>query len=317
MQPLHRQTSWIRDYTQDPRHRARLMSDEFSWFQLCTSLDTVDDTEDAMAAYLESDFPTNNGERYLRIYGVLQAMYVQQDSLRDLIKAVHPSTAINVKDVLKDVRQARHASVGHPTRHRRGSVISTNAIVQMSMHKDGFELLSFPRTNDQVFQYIDVRELITKQREETTRILTEVIEDLRKQEESHRAEFRDAKLKSTLDQVSYAFEKLFEECRKDSIRGLSTWAVDHLRKSLNQFEKLLNDRGLKTDSYDSIKYLYLEIEHPLVELTKYVASEPSEILSDQSAVVFINALQSSFDHLRRIAIEIDEEYSSVPEGVSN
>jgi hypothetical protein len=317
MQPLHRLTSWIRDYTQDPRHRAQLMSDEFSWYQLCTSLDTVDDTDAAMSAYLDNDFPTSNGERYLRIYGVLQSMYVQQDSLHDLIRTVQPSTEINVKDLLKDVRQARNASVGHPTRHKRGGVVSTNAIVQMSMRKDGFELLSFPRTNDRVFQYVEVRELIGKQREEATRILTEVIEDLRRQEEAHRAEFRDTKMKSALDQVSYAFGKIFEECREDSIHALSGWAVDHLRKSLDQFEKLLNDRGLTTDSYDSIKYLYLEIEHPLTELRKFIAKEPSEILSDQSAVVFANALQSSFDKLRRIAVEIDEEYSAMPEGVSN
>ena len=166
------------------------MSDEFSWYQLCTALDTVDDTEEAMSAYEGNEFPSSNGERYLRIYGVLQAMFVQQDSLHDLIRVVHPSTNINVKDLLKDVRRARNASVGHPTSLGRGTTLSTHAIVQMSMHKDGFELLSYPKTTDRLFELIPVLDLIKKQRNEAVRILSEVIEDLRKQEEVHRSAFR-------------------------------------------------------------------------------------------------------------------------------
>jgi hypothetical protein len=314
--PIHKLTSWIRDYTQDPRHRARLMLDEFSWYQLCTALDTVDDADEAIGAYLNDTFPAAIGERYLRTYGLLQALYVQQDSLHDLINAVHPTTTIKVKDLLHDVRRARHRSVGHPTHTGpRGGPFSTHAIVRHSMRKEGLELLSFPHSAPGVFQYVDVLGLIEKQSEETNRILSEVIEELRKQDEAHRSQFRDVKMKSALHNVSYAFEKIFEELRKDSVRALSEWAVGHLRTALNQFEKQLVERGLTKDSYDSIKYLYLDIEHPLVQLTRYISKEASEIMSDQSAVVFAEALQGYFDKLRVIALEIDEEYSSVPAGV--
>jgi hypothetical protein len=120
------------------------MLDEFSWYQLCTALDTVDDADEAIGAYLSSAFPTAVGERYLRIYGLLQSLYVQQDSLHDLINAVHPTTTIKVRDLLQDVRRARHRSVGHPTHTGpRGGPFSTHAIVRHSMRKEGFELLSF------------------------------------------------------------------------------------------------------------------------------------------------------------------------------
>jgi len=318
MQPLHRLTSWIRDYTQDPRHSARLTLHEFSWYQLCTALDTVDDTEEAMRAYLSGDFPVDCGEQYLRIYGILQALYVQQDSLNDLITAVHPATQIKVKDLLKDVRLARNWSVGHPTHAGpRGGPYSTNAIVRSSMRKEGFQLHSHPRPAHGVFRYVDVIGLIEKQNEQTNRILSEVIEYLRQQDEAHRSQFREVKMKSTFDQVSYAFEKIFEEHRGDSAQILSGWAVRHLQAALDQFEKLLTDRGLTRDSYDSVKYLYKDIEHPLTQLTKYISNEPSEIASDESAVVFADALQGYFDRLRGIAIEIDDEYSSEPEGVSH
>jgi len=318
MQPLYQLTSWIRDYTQDPRHQAWLMSDEYSWYQLCAALDTVDDTEEAKRAYLGGDFPTDCGEQYLRIYGILQALYVQQDSLHDLINTIHPTTQIKVKDLLKDVRLARHRSVGHPTHAGpRGGPFSTNAIIRHTIRKEGFQLLSYPRTAHGVFQPVDLIALIEQQTEQTNRILLEVIEELRKQEEAHRSQYRDVKMTSALGSVSYAFEKIFEELRKDSARVLSGWAVEQLQAAVDQFDKLLNDRGLTRDSYDSIKYLYKNVEHPLAQLTKYISNEPSEIVSDQSAIVFADALQGYFDKLRGIAMEIDKEYASVPEGVSN
>lgn len=317
MKLLHELTSWIRDYTQDPRHLATLMSDEFSWYQLCTALDTVDDTEEAIRSYLGGDYPPTAGERYLRIYGVLQALYIQQDSLDVLINAVHPTTTIKVRDVLQDVRLARHRGAGHPTRvGPRGGPFSTHAIVRHSMRKEGFQLLSFPRITDDVFQSVDVLGLIEKQNEETNRILLEIIEDLRKQDEAHRSQFRSVKMESVLSNLSYSFEKIFEELRKPSDRALSGWAVEHLRTVLNQFEKQLIDRGLTKESYDSIKYRYLDIEYPLTQLAKYIANEPSEIASDQGAVVFTEALQRHFDDLRNLALEIDEEYASVPKTVA-
>lgn len=67
--------------------------------------------------------------------------------------------------------------------------------------------------------------------------------------------------------------------------------------------------------YDSIEYLYDEIRHPLAELTKYIKKEPSEILSNKSAVVFTDAVQGHFDRLRDIAEELDEDYASAPDPV--
>ena len=236
-------------------------------------------------------------------------------TLRNLIRAIHPRQIIQLKDVFTDIREARNASVGHPTELKREGTLSAHGIVQHSMCKDGFELLSYPEKDGKVFQYVPVLKLIEKQQAEAVRILSEVVEDLREQEEVHRSQFREVKLMAAFDQNSYAFEKLFEEIRGDSVCPRGNWAVKHLRKSLDDFEKLLKARDLSLDSYDPIKYRYDEIEHPLTELTKFMQREPSEIVSNKTAVVFLEALQSYFKHLRQMAGEIDEEYSSKPDQV--
>lgn len=315
MPTMHELSAWIRNYTQDPRHLPRLLADQFVWNQLCTALDIIGDAESALTAYTDNDFPTQTGEKYLRIYGAMQGLFLQQDALRDLIKAIHPTKEIPVNDVLRDIREARNASVGHPTRLGWKPPFSTHGIVQHSMRKEGFELVSYPKKNDETFEHVPVQELIEKQRAEAARILSEVVEELRQQEEVHRAQFRGIKLLKAFNQVSYAFDKIFEESHGDSGPILSNWAVDHLRKSLEDFERLLKERGLAVDSYDSIKYLYDEIEHPLTELSKFVKGEPSEVLSNKSAAVFAEALQHYFGELRDIAREIDEEYSSEPDPV--
>jgi hypothetical protein len=315
MPKMRELSRWIRDYGHEARQKPRLFADRFIWHQLWTAMDVIDDVESAMTAYLQNEFPSDIGEKYLRVYGALQGLFIQQDALFDLIRAIHPTKEIRVNDVLKDVRDARNASVGHPTQLKRQDVLSAHGIVQHSICKDGFELLSYSAKDGSVFQYIPVRELIEKQRTETTRILSEVVEDLREKEASHRAQFRETKLMAVFNQVGYAFEKIFEEIRGNSPKLLGSWAVEHLQKSLDNFDELLHQRGLGIESYDSIKYLYSEIEHPLAELTKFVKKQPSEVLSNDSARVFSEALQSYFDELIQIATEIDQEYESAPDPI--
>jgi hypothetical protein len=315
MPTIRELSRWIRDYGHDARQLPRLFADRFIWHQLWTAMDVIDDVDSAMTAYLDHEFPNEIGEKYLRLYGALQGLFIQQDALRDLIKAIHPAKNIGLNDVLKDIREARNASVGHPTQMGWKGVLSAHGIVQNSMRKDGFELLSYPQKDGKTLQYVPVRELIEKQRVEVARILSEVVEDLRAEEEVHRARFREVKFMALFSQVSYAFEKIFEEIRRDSARVLSSWAVEHLRKSLDEFGALLKARGLNVDSYDSIEYLYNQIDHPLTELTKFVKNEPSEILSSKSAVVFAEALRQYFDELQQIASEIDQEYAAQPEPV--
>jgi Zn-dependent M32 family carboxypeptidase len=273
-------------------------------------MDIIEDVESALIAYLENEFPTSKGEQYLRIYGAMQALFIQQDALDNLIRAIHPATSIKVKDDLKVVREARNASVGHPTELRRKGVLSAHSIVQATMRKDGFELLSYPPKDGKALDYVRLRELIETQRVEAVRILTEVVSDLSQKDEEHRAAFREEKLRNAFDQVLYAFEKIFEEAREHSPVALSRWGIDHLQASLDTFERLLEERGLSTDSYDSIKYLYQEIRHPLTELRKFFNNEASEVRSHEGAIGFANALKSSFTQLMENAVAIDQDYAA-------
>jgi len=135
--------------------------------------------------------------------------------------------------------------------------------------------------------------------------------DQKTQVDAPQEQFLEAKLRKAFDEVSYSFEKILGEVRGDSNLVLAKQAVNQLQISLNQFENLLKEGGVTVGSCDSIKYLYQEIEHPLSELRRYFRKEPSEILTDKAAVVYVNALKASFRRLMDIADEMDEGHSSI------
>ncbi len=136
--------------------------------------------------------------------------------------------------------------------------------------------------------------------------------ELTTQENVGQTQFHEGTLKKAFDEVSYSLEKITGEVRGDSKLVLAKKAVNQLQISLNQFENLLKERQCTIDSYDEIKYLYQEIEHPLSELRRYFMKEQSEILTDKAAVVYVNALSASFRRLMDIAQKMDTEHSSVP-----
>jgi hypothetical protein len=301
----------IRDYGHNPRHIERLFSARFDWHQLWTALNIIDDIDLAIKAYVDADFPSTPGEQYLRVFGIFQALFVQQDALRHFVEVILPGNPIALVDVLKDVREARNASVGHPSELKRGGEVSTHGINRSTMGKDGFQLMSYSEKTDVSFQYVPVMELIAKQRKEAARILSEVIKELNVKDEEHKSKFRSESLKETFHLVLYAFEKIHEELRGSQPVILSKWAVGELQSSLDHFEEMLKKRGMGVETYDSVKFHYGEIEYPLGELRKFFEGEPSEIASPKAARVYADALQVSFMELMDIAEEIDEEYRTV------
>jgi hypothetical protein len=313
MQKLAEISDWIRDYGHDPRHMQRLLSLRFDWHQLWTALDIIDDVDLAISAYLEAEFPTDPGEQYLRVYGVFQALFVQQDALSHFVEVLRPAMSINITDVLKDVREARNAAVGHPTKLKRKGELSTHVISRITMSKDGFDLAPFSEKDGVSVRYVPVRDLIEKQRAQAVRILSEVVKELKEEDKAHKAVFREKKLRNSFSQVLYAFEKISEDLRKNSAVTMGAWGADHLQSSLDEFEELLKERGLGVDTYDSVQYRYNQIKYPLTELRKFFAGEASDIPSCKAAVVFADALRSAFSGLMDIAEEIDRDYMSVPE----
>ena len=65
----------IRGFVNKPRKQFNLLKNHKLWNQLCSSLDVIEDSDLAIDAYLNRKFSKDDGEKYLRLYGVLQALF--------------------------------------------------------------------------------------------------------------------------------------------------------------------------------------------------------------------------------------------------
>lgn len=133
-----------------------LLNDKPKWNQYCASLYAIEDAQCAIEAYTSYEFPTDIKGKYLYIYGLLQALFLQQDAANDI------STALLGKKIdfkqeypsLFEIREIRNDTVGHPT--RRGQANCNNQayvqIVQMSMSRQGFNYATYRAVNDYKFE---------------------------------------------------------------------------------------------------------------------------------------------------------------------
>src|SRR5260370_39346566 len=142
----------IQDFIQHPRRQAPLLKDKPLWNMLASAFDTLADTEMAIQTYEAMEEAEDPRLYYLAIYGLLQAMYVQQDAVEAMMRAFEPHAqpAYKIEDEpdAGEIRAIPNKAVGHPTKDgdvnskKKPGVQMSYYIVQHSMRQGGFTLMT-------------------------------------------------------------------------------------------------------------------------------------------------------------------------------
>src|SRR5690606_16854809 len=185
----------IRDLVNHPWKLQSLFDNKTKWNKLCASMDVIGDTQIAINSYFSlPSFKAENGG-YLFLYGLLQALFLQQDALNHLSEALFDKP-INWKSEYPDiylVRELRNYSIGHPT--KRGKDESFHFIARYSVSKGHFRLMShYSKTNKSEFRDIDINAIRAKQENSVVKILDTVIELMEKEYSDHKQKFENSKL---------------------------------------------------------------------------------------------------------------------------
>jgi hypothetical protein len=138
-------------------------------------MDAIGDTQLAVRAFLDEPTETrrSDGWSYVIVYGVLQVLYVQQDAARTLAECLR--LPFELPGELAAIREARNASIGHPTNYRRAS---STAISRMSLTPDGFQMLVFKSGHRPEFRNVGVRAAAEQQTMVMADLLTRAAEHL-------------------------------------------------------------------------------------------------------------------------------------------
>lgn len=304
----------LRDLINSPRRHADLRSHEHRFSQLCSALDVIGDTAAALDAYREtSQTSPPLGEAYLRTYGVLQALIVQQDALQHVAESL--AIDYSMPDDLREIRKIRNDSVGHPSRRDAAPGRAFNHISRVTLSQKGFDLLTFRPGHPTQQRTIDLFSLIEKQCLLVAAALRDFVQEEVDREDDHRRRFRSTPLIEVLPgTLNYTLQKIAEEVAGSRSFGIAPRLIDSLAETIDKLEQNLTDRGELPAIEDVVAYHARPARHAMARLQQFFAMDNEGAVTADDAETFLFRLRHEIGELRKLACEIDSSYASDPRG---
>jgi len=311
---IHDYSARIRDLTNAPRKQAALLKERNRWLQLCSSQDVIGDTELALEAYTADSSPGNEGTAYLIVYGVLQALFLQQDAIFNVAEALAIPETLDKYPRLEEIRDIRNTSIGHPTRKGGKTAPSFHFITRVTLSKGGFNLLSDLPNGSTQYQHVSIPELLADQKRDAEAILKGIIAALEQEEDMHREQFRGKKLEALFPKShAYYIQKVLEGTHTPAtgVAAAAKAGLHGLQDQIEAFHTALVERGLE-DTWN-VGHSLEEIAYPLSRLDQYFddilgSRQPS--LQPRDAYIYAFFAEQKIGQLRATAREIDQMYAT-------
>jgi len=283
-----------------------------NWDKICSGLDNIEDTQLAISEYTRLEKFSR-----LALYGLLQSLVVQQDSL----KSIEESLGIKVPNLktsfpkLKEIRDIRNETTGHPTETKldKNSNFESGTVSYTTIARiDSIEILDYGVWSSQGFIHksINLRDIIKIQQELLILEIDRVIKKIKTDEMNHKQKFRDKSLSSLLSQTQYHIQKLWSFERE---REYSQINFKFLQKVYAKFKEEIQKRYMinKVDEHGvqipGLIEEFKKIDILLPRIEKMILLEDGIDTFDLD--VYVESLSHSFDQLRIMAKEIDTEFS--------
>lgn len=300
----------IRKHINTTRYQNKLIKNLDNWNQICCSIDVIEDTACAIAAYIESNYPKEVGLRYIFTYGILQALFMQQDSFKHISEAFNIPYKISKE--LKDIREIRNAAIGHPTKQDRTPEKKTyyNYISRMTLSKKGFTLSRSYDQGENEFRDIQLFSMIEDQLSEIKSSYEVIDDELKKADKMHKEKFKDNLLSDIFpNTMGYFFQKISEGTYSDRPGKLPIifGAFQQIQDAYLTFENSLQRRG---DVNDDIQSELDEYKHALSVMRKYLTGEKINGMNSKDARIYCYYLESKHEYFLEIAQEVDDNYNT-------
>lgn len=269
------------------------------WGRVCSAMDMLGDSEVAFDGWLHASDVENLGLRYIMIFGVLQVLFVQQDAAIRLCSAfgVNPSKMLSAE--LREIREIRNPSVGHPVLRDDGS---SHHITRATLSSRGFQMASYWPDGRSQYWSVNLRDLVTKQRKLLTPLLQETLQQVIAWENEHRQRFRDDRLASEIN--DYLLQNLWRAVHEVDRAPMGPSTIEMVRENIAAFETGLLERIPASPIAEELG----SIRHGLDRLTSYFQIAAPTEMDRKDADLFVSHVVDRLRHLRDIAAEIDSDF---------
>ncbi len=153
------------------------------WNRLTVAMDTLGDSSEALSDFEEHGFGENTGARYLRFYGTLQAIILQQDSIIEHHRIfLQASPAVPSDSAWLELRRLRNLASGHPLNKKGDPIVGElrTFVNRNQMSPDRVQLLLCEqRTGATRFEAFELRSLMDRYKVEALVPLNAIIEYVR------------------------------------------------------------------------------------------------------------------------------------------
>ncbi|MGD0784478.1 MAG: hypothetical protein ABR969_01540 [Sedimentisphaerales bacterium] len=164
------------------RKTLRLSKDE-DWSFLCVSMDIVEDACTAINNFLKFGLngPTKHedvGEKYLRLYGILSATYIQQEALLKLYQIVNVPPSFKEGKELVDklsIRSLRHKLSSHSTNYLNKEDNSIQAYVPIRFDLNEFNC-TYAMNGRGNHNSVDLKEAVNEHLNTMVELLDRILE---------------------------------------------------------------------------------------------------------------------------------------------
>lgn len=247
----------IREHIQRQERMSQLIPIYKKWIGITASIDVLEDSSWAIEYYVENDYPSDMKGKYLYTYGLLQALFVQQDAADNIYK-VFFDEKIKWKDEYPEayaVREMRNDVTGHPLNRDNHFFIY---LVQMDMEKDSISYLK-DDVDSKKHQSVNVNLMgsIEDSAKCINHVLSRVLEKLDSEHKAYINAHKNVKMVKIFQGLDYAREKIIcrdlvmGDCLYDSTKGMvkkcreelvkrygSENAIDAYKSTLNEIDEL-------------------------------------------------------------------------------
>ena len=222
-------------------------------------MDCVEDTQLAIDYFVKSEFPEAEGEnfifnyggQYIFIYGLLQALFLQQNALMDIAEVLNFGLKFEKNGTyseLYEIREIRNKVAGHPTKRKhREEWKSTHSIVRTSMTKESFEIRSkYKEQKESEFEEINTLKYISVQEEKVKEIINNLISQMKKLDKEIKMKFANDKMSDLFrdPQINNYFDWLIYYFAEENIGSISQAkiAIRNINKIYQNFKNKYVER---------------------------------------------------------------------------
>jgi hypothetical protein len=277
------------------------------WLRITSALDVVEDTVCAIDYYCEQKYPEFIDGKYLFTYGLLQALFMQQDATESINAVLRDSKRINWEQNYPDAfaaRKIRNDVAGHPTNRGYGNYIH---LAQISMKKNSFWYINTNAENNKSeIIDVDVMKIIEDVLHCNKKVLGDVLQELEEEFIVYIDAHKDRKMQDIFSNLGYTKQKIFEN------DVLKIHFYNSTKVMVDKCEKELKLRYGSVENAESYKFLLVEV-HELFDL---IDNARSQILADSYESMTKYLLQCLFyklEELESYCCETDEYFANYGE----